>query len=168
MFPEEIDRNIILLDTLKTTNTVSFIGTPTPETDTLSRFCHDQNLHLIVKGGALNEKMSVKDNQDCIQESIIAPSLQSEWQVEHGYIPCRIFKNISYGKMGITNNAFVNELFDHKLLYDSDVTKCLSMGLDFERNVLDKKQQLVPLMEFVKEKHTYLNRIETILKFLGL
>ena len=33
-----------------------------------------------------------------IQESIIAPALQTDWQVEHEYIPCRIFKNISYGK----------------------------------------------------------------------
>ena len=31
---------------------------------------------------------------ELIQESILAPAIQEPWQVTHGYIPCRVFKNL--------------------------------------------------------------------------
>jgi len=55
-------------------------------------------------GGTFNENSdrnkSIEENMKLIQESIIAPALQDSHQINHEYIPCRIFKNISYGKMG--------------------------------------------------------------------
>lgn len=100
-----------------------------------------------------------------IQESIIAPALQSEWQIENGYIPCRIFKNISYGKMGITNNDTVNLLFNNKLIHSLDIAFLVQQGLKFT-NLSNYKNTVIELMEFVKNKHTYINRINFILNFL--
>ena len=67
--------------------------------------------------------------------------------------------------MGITNNATVYELFEKKIIYDSDMDRCLGLGLNFEKNTKEyKKEKVVELMNFVKEKHTYVNRIQLILK----
>jgi hypothetical protein len=103
-------------------------------------------------------------NEECmelIQESLLAPALQGKWQVENGYIPCRIFKNISYGKMDITNSEYVYNLFEKQIVFNKDSKKLLRDSLDeLERHTLEKQ---FALMDFVKENHTYLNRINNIL-----
>ena len=102
---------------------------------------------------------------ELIQESIIAPALQSEWQIENKYIPCRIFKNISYGKMGITNSKAVNELFDNKLIYSTNIEELVKQGLEFEKNK-ERFDKIKELMIEVRDNHTYINRINFILDFI--
>jgi spore maturation protein CgeB len=109
--------------------------------------------------------VDVGTNQRLIRESIIAPAIQSRWQCDNGYIPCRIFKNISYGKMGITNNETVYDLFDKQIIYDPDINEALKKGLQFERSSPDtRKDAILQLMKTVRDNHTYLNRISTILQ----
>lgn len=38
-----------------------------------------------------------------IRGSRIAPALAGAWQVQHNYLPCRVFKNVSYGALAVTN-----------------------------------------------------------------
>ena len=69
--------------------------------------------------------------------------------------------------MGITNNSTVNDLFGNKIIYHNDINTCLEMGLQFEKNSKEyKKAKVIELMNFVKEKHTYVNRINLIFKYL--
>ena len=93
-----------------------------------------------------------------IQNSIIAPSFQESWQVANYYVPCRIFKNISYGKMGITNNSYVNKIFNNKLIYGTDIEQLIVEGIEFN----NKKDVVIELMKEVRDKHTYVNRINAI------
>ena len=102
---------------------------------------------------------------ELIQQSILAPALQTKWQVNNHYIPCRIFKNISYGKMGITNNQAVNEIFDNKLIYSEDIEELVIKGLEFEESS-SKKEKVIELMKEVRDKHTYVNIIQFILDFI--
>ena len=98
-----------------------------------------------------------------IKNSLFAPALQFEWQVNKEYIPCRIFKNISYGKMGITNNSAVNDIFDNQLIFDKDLktlaNKCVVFN-NLPKNI--KIKQIIKLMNIVKDKHTYVSRINSI------
>lgn len=111
-------------------------------------------------------KISVDENIDLIMKSYMAPTIVGEWQKKVGYIPCRIFKNISYGQMGITNSERVYELFEKKIVYNPNTYQLF----------YDAKQRLKTFtlddlygqMDFVKTKHTYLNRIATLLDFLKL
>ena len=64
--------------------------------------------------------------------------------------------------MGITNNEGVNLLFDNKLIYDSNIDNLIKKGLEFENNP-EKNKIIKNLMIEVKNKHTYLNRINSIL-----
>lgn len=104
--------------------------------------------------------------RDCITRSFLAPAIVGRWQQEKGYIPCRIFKNISYGKMGLTNSYRVYELFEKKILYNPDTYQ---LFLDGEQAIHSfSQEELFLLMDFVKEHHTYLNRIDWIVRFFHL
>ena len=112
---------------------------------------------------------NIKDTEmiKFIQDAHIVPALQFKWQVDKEYIPCRIFKNISYGKMGITNNSAVNNIFDNKLIYDKDLEKLADKCMVFYNK--PKKLQIeriVELMKIVKKNHTYISKINLILDFL--
>lgn len=99
-----------------------------------------------------------------IAESWVAPAVQGAWQVEKGYVPCRVFKNLSFGRMTPTNSETVNKLFGEKLPFSSDVREMYKMGVDWEAN--PDQKTLKELMTLVKEKHTFVNRINNILKVL--
>ncbi|MBY0109991.1 MAG: hypothetical protein K2X90_02665 [Candidatus Babeliaceae bacterium] len=109
-------------------------------------------------------RISAKENSNLIFNSYMAPTIVGEWQADEGYIPCRIFKNISYGQFGITNSKAVYDLFDHKIVYNSNTEQ---LFIDAQARLKDLTlQEMLDLMDLVKEKHTYINRINLLLNFL--
>ena len=92
-----------------------------------------------------------------------APAIQGKWQVEKGYIPCRVFKNISYGRLPTTNSFAVRNFFEEMLPCASP----LEMS-EFGRTEEDQMTQKTSdrLVGFVREHHTYINRIERLLEVL--
>ena len=148
---------------------VNFIGMMTEPWTILDNILKKRNIKFEKYGGSFNKNSnkikSYEENKKLIRDSIISPALQTSWQVDHGYIPCRIFKNISYGKMGMTNNRHVQELFDNELIYDNDIEKLVDLGLEFEKK--ENKLDIVKkLMKDVRDNHTYLNRIEFLQWYL--
>jgi hypothetical protein len=110
--------------------------------------------------------VSAEENIVLIQKSYMAPALQGKWQCDVGYIPCRIFKNISYGQPGMTNSKTVYNLFKGKILYNSDPAQLFHDAQAYLQKMTI--QELYAQMDFVKERHTYLNRINHLLNFLHL
>lgn len=127
--------------------------------DPFARACYQSGIQFIKTGG-----LDAGDNKNLIKNSYMAPAIQGKWQCDVGYIPCRIFKNISYGQMGITNSKTVYELFKGKIVYNENTYK---LFFDAQKRIksMDTKE-LFELMDFVKEKHTYINRIATLLDFM--
>ena len=166
IFPEEIDNNIKNLDKFQTKREIVLVGSPTKEWEEVWKWCKNNQVRYVRYGASFNVRnrqmnKDIKETQKLIQESLIAPAIQTELQIKDHYVPCRIFKNISYGKMGITNSKFVNELFDNKLIYDKDVNECLNKGMKFKD--MDKLKEL---MIYVRDNHTYLNRINEMKQFI--
>ena len=109
-----------------------------------------------------------------VQKSLIAPDIRGsanrrvvnekvDTGSNHkliGYIPCRIFKNISYGQLGITNSKAVRDLFDGNVIYSDNEEELLELSLPHIKNINLIKNQ----MDYVKENHTYINRVNSILK----
>lgn len=108
---------------------------------------------------------SPEENRKLVNKAYLAPAIQGWWQVSDSYIPCRIFKNISYGHLGITNNEYVNQIFDNKLIYAYDSIELFHKSIEAKNNP-NTINNIKFLMNEVKEKHTYINRIEVILKAL--
>ncbi|MDN3504687.1 MAG: hypothetical protein P0S95_03830 [Rhabdochlamydiaceae bacterium] len=110
--------------------------------------------------------VSPKLNLIKIQKSYLAPAIVGTEQLEEEYIPCRIFKNISYGHLGGTNSKAVYHLFNEKIVFNSD-TNLLFQDMEERLRTITLEEQY-ELMDFIKENHTYLNRIKNILQFLEL
>lgn len=159
LLPYEINTNILRFDSMEIKKEINFVGMPTAPWDIVKKYCLTNNLKYNNYGG-FNKDTSVssKNNMTLIQNSIIAPSFQESWQVANYYVPCRIFKNISYGKMGITNNSYVNKIFNNKLIYGTDIEQLIVEGIEFN----NKKDVVIELMKEVRDKHTYVNRINAI------
>lgn len=165
LLPHEIE-NMKTLVTKEKKSTVNWIGTigggkfgNTIEIDGFKKACIENNLIFRHTVNASMEK-----NIALIQESYMAPALQGPFQCEKGYIPCRIFKNISYGQWGITNNKTVYDLFEGKIAYNSDTYQLFYDAKKYIDN--SAISELYELMDFVKNNHTYINRIETLLTFM--
>jgi hypothetical protein len=99
--------------------------------------------------------------------SMAAPIIQSEDQIDSGYLTDRLFKNISYGHYCMTNSSTINNLMP---------TNISNIIYEKPENMLDKlfelenkdisKDILLNQMKYVQDNHTYVNRINTILNHL--
>ena len=108
--------------------------------------------------------VSPKEGVSLIQQSYLAPAIQGTWQVENGYIPCRIFKNISYGHLGLTNSKAVHDLLGGLITYNNDCRQLFHDGVDAMHQTSEAKRNEV--VKLIKEKHTYINRANNILKIM--
>jgi hypothetical protein len=174
LLPYEIDAIKSDLPAVKKDFVARFIGTCWGGTygnidkiDQFRRACDEYGIPFEITGGWQScMNIDPERNVDLIKNAYLAPVLVGQWQCENGYIPCRIFKNISYGQFGITNSETVYKLFNKKIVYNPDSYKLFYDAIEYAKN-LDIKA-LYEQMDFVKNKHTYLNRIDTLLWFLKL
>ena len=107
---------------------------------------------------------SIEDNAELIRKSYMAPVIVGEWQQRVGYVPCRAFKNLSYGQFIMTNSPRIAELFGNKTIFNTDTYWLFQDA----KNRLERMEvsELHNLMDFIRDKHTYMNRIERILSFI--
>jgi hypothetical protein len=178
LFPRQIESNINNITDIqkKRTNNIYFVGSLVNIWHQFKKICDANNIPFLDCGAkwiggpighqlSKSNALSIEMNKDLTQKSYIAPALQSKLQVDDEYIPCRIFKNISYGKMGITNNNKVYELFDKKIIYDSNILNLMNKSFLFEKNPDPKI--ITQLMKVVKNNHTYVQRIESLKIFIN-
>lgn len=128
--------------------------------------CKKHNISVKIINPWVNP-VSMEENRKLINKSFLAPAIQGPWQIKFGYAPqCRILKNISYGHFGITNHEFLNELFDNRLVCDPDPVVLAQKAIEkkFDKNLLN---EIKFLMNEVKTKHTYVDRIKVIESVIG-
>jgi len=106
--------------------------------------------------------VSTEENKLLINKSYLAPTIVGKWQKKVGFIPCRIFKNISYGELGVTNSEEIYKIFGDLIIYEPDTSKMLETVGDERLN----KKRIIEGMKFVQKNHTYINRVKDILKVL--
>jgi len=109
------------------------------------------------------QSVSHDENRRLIRDSFICPDFRSDWHLQCGYIPCRIQKNISYGQVQGTNSPFIKEAFGDYVVYGGTPETLYANLIDANVN---GKINMKEAMQFIKDKHTYINRINNILKFL--
>jgi len=176
LLPHEIDVNIIIR---KDSKEVNYVGTVADSGYSnvqvpLNKFsigCAEDSIKVFVYGGytpggkAFNIEnrpgfVSNERHINLIRSSAYAPQFCGDFQLDIGYLPCRIFKNISYGHHGLTNSSFVNDMFNGELIYDEDGYTLYTKA----RSQLPSNKTR-SLIQLVRDKHTFVNRIETILEF---
>lgn len=158
LLPHEIDKNISTLQLQKNNNAVfvgSYWGGVHGNNKELVKFheaCIDNNIDFKVFSN-IDQLNSIS----LIQDADIAPTIVGTWQKEKGYIPCRIFKNVSYGKLGVTNSKEAYEAINKLGVYNQDESQLVKDAIDNNDLEVTKKA-----MEFVRDNHTYINRIDTL------
>ena len=163
LLPHEIDSVIKeyppIFEKQKESDKVNFTGQIEQEPwKVVSQFCKQKNLNFTALGGYGLRNVSIEENQKRIQESRIAPAFQSQVQIDRKQIPCRIFKNISYGHFGITNNPEVAKLFPRPIVYHSNWQEALKLAVNSPRNIQDELTNI----EQIRDHHTYVKRVQDI------
>ena len=169
LLPHEIDdmkQKIITRNQKRLVTT--FVGTISqggfgnqPQINAFNKACKEEGINF--ESGA---KRSMEDNIKMVQKALLAPALQGAWQCKQGYIPCRIFKNISYGAMGITNSETVYNLFDKKIIYHPNEYELGKIAIERSKSITI--EEIHELKSIVLDKHTYINRINSLFDFFTL
>jgi hypothetical protein len=177
--PSEVDQminNIEEMDLSKRTNAFTWVGTlATNDSDRFNNYRRirpfeteaksDEEVDIVHK-----TSISPEENKNLICQSKYAPVLCGDWQCEVGFIPCRTFKNISYGHLLATNNPTINELFDNEqtkglALFDED-SVALYHKVKESYNDPELKNKIITMMQYVRDNHTYINWVQRCLDVL--
>jgi hypothetical protein len=157
LIPSEIDENIKLLPFSHNSKAV-FVGSQWGgvhgNNNELMKFKMGCDRNSIKFDIVNSQKVQQQESIKLIQDSYIAPSIVGQWQKEKGYIPCRIFKTISYGKLGVTNSKEAYEVVNKLCIYSSNEDELVNLAIKADLNI--------EAMEFVRYNHTYVNRIESL------
>ena len=96
-----------------------------------------------------------------IRLSRIAPAIAGKFQVDVNYLPCRMFKNISYGQLGITNVRKFKDILGDSFIEGNNITEIIKNSL-----LLSKKEYMakVKAQQEIIKNYTYKNSLENIIK----
>lgn len=123
--------------------------------------CHKNNIHFIYNNSWANPLTS----QEIVrrtQKSLLAVDIRGPEHLKNGILTCRISKNISYGHLGLTNSKEIFNELEGNCILNENTAELFYEGLKNKDNFnLIKKQ-----MNYIKNNHTYVNRIQSILKIL--
>jgi hypothetical protein len=143
---------------------VVFVGTVwSYNADELERFAA-----LVAERGLrwqVHKDVDAASHEELIRSARFAPALQGAWQVDHGYIPCRLFKNVSYSQLALSNNPSAEKVFDAgEIVCAGSLEDMLDGALAAEED--GRLDDMVrSAQETVREHHTYINRIRELFAF---
>jgi hypothetical protein len=143
-------------------NTINYIGMKHDNFNEIDQFetssiKHNLNFN-IVRG------VSDSDAQKMIDVSLMSVDLRGPWHKECGYLPCRVFKNNSYGRITGTNSENVKKIFGDYVVYDENPNSLFDKLMYNEKNT--SLSLIKESMLFIKEKHTFINRINNLISVL--
>ncbi len=119
---------------------------------------------LAERGIELRHLTHVPDEENVaeVRRSRIAPAFAGAWQVENDYLPCRVFKNVSYGKVALTNVPRFERLFAGARL-GGTIAEVVDAALALSE--LDHAE-LVVAQQAIVARYTYRESLEAIARAL--
>jgi hypothetical protein len=95
-----------------------------------------------------------------VRFSTSAPAIVGDWQREHEYLPCRMFKNISYGQVGFSNVPKFKDILGEYCIdgsFEEMIEKVLLLKESEYKELVLRQQEII-------KKYTYKNALENIFK----
>jgi hypothetical protein len=126
------------------------------EIDELRRVLRDHSLRLV-------HLKFVPDwvNIAAVRRSRVAPAIAGRWQVEHNYLPCRMFKNISYGQVGISNVPKFAELYSGCHVPGDTTAELINNVLSLTKHDV---RELTAEQQNITREHTYVQKLRNIFR----
>lgn len=106
--------------------------------------------------------ISDEENRIITQRSILSPDFRNVTHKKWGYLACRLVKSISYGHLGMTNSPINARFIDDSIVCENEIPKLFEQGMKLK----DNKDIILHQMNVVRNHHTYLNRINGLLKLV--
>lgn len=104
-------------------------------------------------------QISDADMVAAIRRSRLAPAIAGEWQAERSYLPCRVFKNVSYGQLAVTNVPRFKDLFGDACVWGDTVEELIAAALELPaRQWLER----VRAQQAVVRRYTYRESLAAI------
>lgn len=123
--------------------------------------CQDNNIPFAHNDPWANP-LSSEDVISLTKKSLLGIDIRSPKYEKHGLLTCRVFKNISYGHLGLTNSEVFVEELDGNCVYNKNTEQLFYDGISNMENY----KMILSAMKIVKEKHTYISRIKSYLSIL--
>jgi hypothetical protein len=169
LLPDEIDQvEPKLFD--ENINQIFFVGTPQGQNIKLfEEICNRHQKFFVNVGGwnAINAKVEydINTNMDLVRDSYISVDIRDHPHLVQGrYYPCRLFKNISYGRWTGSNHEGIEDVFGTHFTCNSDLEVLYDRLVEDSRNCTESK--LRDAMNFIRDHHTYVNRVQDMFKVL--
>lgn len=89
----------------------------------------------------------------------LAPALAGAWQIEQDYLPCRVFKNVSYGALALTNVPKFRELFKGCFSSYGSISQIITDALALTES---EYLELTRAQQEVVKRYTYKESLESI------
>ena len=166
LLPEEFDENDIYLER---ENLIYYSGTISPSgvCENYSNFvpfidaCRKNNIDF-KHNDPWSNPLSTDEVIARTKKSILGIDIRGPQHLKQGLLTCRVFKNISYGHLGLTNSPSVYEELDGNCIFNDNTEQLFYDGMENRSNYTLIKSG----MKFVKENHTYINRIHSLISIL--
>jgi len=152
---------------------VYFVGTKQGENiEKFEEICRSNGKNFVHVGGlngipqdGTKRFLDPQNNIEVVRNSYLAFDIRESWANDRdGYLPCRVLKNISYGKWTGSNTPKITKFLDDNVTVNENLEDLYSDLLFDSKNADYKK--IKNAMNFVKENHTYINRVKAILSVL--
>lgn len=105
--------------------------------------------------------VSDSQNRELVRASRLAPAIAGGWQVANDYLPCRMWKNISYGQLGISNVRMFQNIFKGCSIPGSTIAELIDYTLTLP---YPRYRELILEQQEIVKNHTYLDRLLHIAK----
>jgi len=163
LMPNEINEEDVYLER---SNKIYFLGTLSKDGDYANKYLIDQfaaearknNVEFVINN-FYDRQLSDSDYIKLCKESLLGFDVRCKAHVDWGHIPCRLYKNISYGHLGMTNSLESYNELDGYCVYNPNVSElfhdCMAKRKDYDFI----REGLL----YVKDNHTYVNRVKSML-----
>lgn len=111
---------------------------------------------------------SHKVSQNLTEKSSICLDIRGDVHLNSGYVPCRVFKTLSYGREIYVNSKYIKQYLSHipcvRFFSNGENLKSQYDQIISNENSKSKKaiEKRLYTMEFIKNNHTYVNRLKNI------
>lgn len=165
LLPNEIDQiEPELFDENK--DSIYFVGTPQGQNiNEFMQICSRNEKPFKLVGGwnglYANNAPDINVNIQLVRDSYISVDIRDSPHLIQGrYHPCRVFKNISYGKWTGSNHPEIIDVFQDHFTTDSNLENLYQKLVEDSRNCTEKKMR--NSMNFIRDEHTYVNRLKSM------
>jgi hypothetical protein len=123
----------------------------------------DRNKIPFLFNSPTQNQLSTEEVRKYAVSSLLPLDCRPKNHLANGYIACRTIKNVSYGALGMTNSKSIYDFFDGRIAYAPDSGDLFDVAIEMQ-NDPKTKDVILDQMTWIKEKHTYINRVKDIIK----